>query len=59
MERFITLVLAAAKKVHARFLAVTVLPVDGEPLGVAVAESLAVALGLAAVVGAEIGRAHV
>ncbi len=35
MERFITLVLAAAKKVHARFLAVTVLPVDGEPLGVA------------------------
>ncbi len=35
MERFITLVVAAAATVHARFLAVTVLPIDGEPLGVA------------------------
>lgn len=35
MERFVTLVVAAAKAVHARFLAVTVVPVDGEPLGVA------------------------
>ncbi len=35
MERFITAALAAAKKMHARFLAVTVVPVDGEPLGVA------------------------
>ena len=35
MERFITLVLAAAKTVHARFLAVAVVPMDGEPLGVA------------------------
>jgi hypothetical protein len=35
MERFISLVLAAATKVHARFLAVTVVPMDGEPLGVA------------------------
>jgi len=36
MERFITAVLAAATTVHARFLAVTVVPVDGEPLGVAI-----------------------
>lgn len=35
MERFIALVFAAAKAVHARFLAVTVVPIDGEPLGVA------------------------
>jgi hypothetical protein len=35
MERFISAVLAAARKMQARFLAVTVVPVDGEPLGVA------------------------
>ena len=35
MERFITLAVAAAQTAHARFLAVTVLPIDGEPLGVA------------------------
>ena len=36
MERFITIVIAAAKTVKARFLAVTVVPIDGEPLGVAI-----------------------
>ena len=35
MERFLTLVVSAAKAVHARFLAVTVVPIDGEPLGIA------------------------
>jgi hypothetical protein len=37
LERFVTVAVAAAAKLHTRFLAVTVMPVDGEPLAVAMA----------------------
>lgn len=39
MERFLTVVIAAAKQARASFAAVTVLPVDGAPLGIGLSTS--------------------